>query len=58
MAEHWHTARPMLRLEVESGHTTSTSERVVREIEVHGGVTNWYIDVDNPPQSLPSRSGI
>jgi hypothetical protein len=51
MAEHWHTARPTLRLlEVESGHTTSTSERVVREIEVHGGVTNWYIDVANPPQ--------
>jgi hypothetical protein len=52
LAEHWHTARPTLRLlEVDGGHTTSTSERVVREIEVHGGVTNWYIDVANPPQS-------
>ena len=52
LAEHWHTARPTLRLlEVDGGHTTSTSERVAREIEVHGGVTNWYIDVSNPPQS-------
>jgi hypothetical protein len=53
LAEHWHTARPVLRLlEVDGGHTTSTSERVIREIEVHGGVTNWYIDVSNPPQSF------
>jgi hypothetical protein len=52
LAEHWHTARPMLRLlEVDGGHTTNTSERVVREIEIHGGVTNWYIEVHNPPQS-------
>jgi hypothetical protein len=51
LAEHWHTARPTLRLlEVDSGYTTSTSERVVREIEVHGGVTNWYIEVSSPPQ--------
>ncbi|MCO6458012.1 MAG: DUF4912 domain-containing protein [Pirellulaceae bacterium] len=53
MAEHWHTARPILRLlEVESGTTTSTAERVVRDIEVHGGVKNWYIDVQEPPKSF------
>lgn len=52
LAAYWHTARPVLRLlEVDGGSTTSTSERVVREIEVHGGVTNWYIDVSNPQQS-------
>jgi hypothetical protein len=52
LAEHWHTARPILRLmEVDGGATTSTAERVVREIDVHGGVTNWYIDVPNPPHS-------
>jgi uncharacterized protein len=52
LAAYWHTARPVLRLlEVDGGNTTSTSERVVREMEVHGGVTNWYIDVSNPPQS-------
>lgn len=58
LAEHWHTARPILRLmEVDGGSTTSTAERVVREIDVHGGVTNWYIDVPNPPQSYRADLG-
>lgn len=52
MAEHWHTAQPTLRvLEVETGATTSTAERVVRDITVHGGVKNWYVDVKDPPKS-------
>ena len=53
MCEFWHTARPVLRLlEVDGGSTTSTAERVVREIEVHGGVNNWYLDVTDPPKSF------
>ena len=52
MAEQWHSARPILRLiEVEIGSTTSTAERVVREIPIHGGVNNWYVDVTDPPKS-------
>jgi hypothetical protein len=58
LAEHWHTAFPVLRLlEVDGGHTTSTAERVAREIEVHGGVTNWYIEVHNPPHSYRVELG-
>jgi hypothetical protein len=58
LAEHWHSARPILRLlEVDGGTTTSTSERVVREIDIHGGVTNWYIDVSSPPQSFRVEIG-
>ena len=58
LAEHWHTARPVLRLlEVDGGTTTSTSERVVREIDIHGGVTNWYIDVASPPQRFRTEIG-
>jgi uncharacterized protein len=58
LAEHWHTAHPVLRLlEVDGGSTTSTSERVAREIDVHGGVTNWYIEVSNPPQSFRCELG-
>lgn len=42
----WHTARPILRvLQVDSGMRASPSERVIREIEIHGGVKNWFIDV-------------
>lgn len=52
MAEHWHTAQPTLRImEVETGTTTSTAERVARDITIHGGVKNWYIDVKDPPKS-------
>ena len=52
MAEQWHTAKPALRLiQLDSRGTTSTSERVVREIEIHGGVKTWYIDVQDSPQS-------
>jgi hypothetical protein len=58
LAEHWHTARPVLRLlEVDGGSTTSTSERIVREIDIHGGVTNWYIEVSNPPQAFRVELG-
>jgi len=58
MAEHWHTALPVLRLlEVDGGHTTSTAERLSREIDVHGGVTNWYIEVANPPHSFRVELG-
>jgi uncharacterized protein len=52
MAEHWHSARPILRLiEMEVGGSTSSAERVVRDMEIHGGVNNWYIDVHNPPHA-------
>lgn len=51
MSENWHGAQPTLRLsEIESINTTSTSESVVRDIEIHGGVSNWYIDVVDPPK--------
>src|SRR5207244_10737612 len=40
-----------------SSDLTSTAERVVREIEVHGGVTNWYIEVSSPPQSFRVELG-
>ncbi|MAV38710.1 MAG: DUF4912 domain-containing protein [Planctomycetaceae bacterium] len=52
MAEYWHTAKPTLRVyEVEQQATTSTAEWVARDIEVHGGVNNWYIDVSDPPRT-------
>lgn len=53
MAEHWHTAKPILRLiAVDHGATTSTAERVLRDIPIHAGVQNWYIDVSDPPGSF------
>lgn len=52
MGQDWHTARPVLRLlDVSSPGTTSSAETVVRHIEIHGGVSNWYIDVQDPPRT-------
>jgi hypothetical protein len=49
----WHTARPILRLlDVGAHETTSNSETTVRDIEIHGGCNNWYIDVSTPPRSF------
>jgi hypothetical protein len=53
LGQEWHTAKPILRLlDVSSRDTTSTSETIVRDIEIHGGCNNWYIEVANPPRSF------
>jgi hypothetical protein len=53
LGQEWHTAKPILRLlDVSSQDTTSTSESIVRDIDIHGGCNNWYIDVANPPRSF------
>lgn len=50
MGADWHSAEPVLRLlEVAHGASANTAEQVVRDIPIHGGVNNWYIDVDHPP---------
>ena len=38
-------------MDVSSEDTTSAAERHVRDISIHGGVNNWYIDVLEPPRS-------
>jgi len=46
MGQHWHTSRPVLRLlRIEEAGISSLE----RDIIIHGGVSNWYIDVQNPP---------
>ncbi|HEY7308971.1 MAG TPA: DUF4912 domain-containing protein [Gemmataceae bacterium] len=53
LGQEWHTARPILRLlDVSSSDTTSTAESILRDIDIHGGCNNWYIDVGNPPRSF------
>jgi hypothetical protein len=52
LGQEWHTSKPILRvLDVSSHDTTSAAESVVRDIDIHGGCNNWYIDVGNPPRS-------
>ena len=48
----WHAARPILRLlEVSGSGNATAAESAIRDIEIHGGVNNWYIDVPDPPKS-------
>jgi hypothetical protein len=52
LGQAWHGAKPILRLlDVTTHDTTSTAETVIRDIEIHGGCNNWYLDVQNPPRS-------
>ena len=46
MGPHWHTSQPTLRLFriMEAGASNHD-----RDIVIHGGVSNWYVDVQDPP---------
>jgi hypothetical protein len=58
LGQEWHGAQPMLRvLVVTSGSATTTSERVLREIPIHGGVQNWYVDVQSPARTYRLEIG-
>lgn len=58
MAEQWHTAKPILRvLKASANTTTSAAETIDRDIEIHGGVNNWFIDVRDPPKNFRVEIG-
>ena len=58
LAEHWHTSRPILRIiELPDAGKRSAVERVWKDIAIHGGVSNWYIDVTDPPGSFRAEIG-
>jgi uncharacterized protein len=52
LGQDWHGARPILRVyDVSAQDTTSTAEGIVRDLDIHGGCNNWYIEVTQPPRS-------
>jgi hypothetical protein len=52
LGQDWHGAKPILRVcDVSAQDTTSTAEAIVRDLEIHGGCNNWYIEVSQPPKS-------
>ena len=52
LGQDWHTARPILRVfDVSANDTTSTSEAIVKDIDIHGGCQNWYVEVQQPSKS-------
>ncbi len=46
MGQRWHTSQPTLRVFriMEAG-----TSKLERDITIHGGVSNWYVDVTEPP---------
>ncbi|MFW6124577.1 MAG: DUF4912 domain-containing protein [Pirellulales bacterium] len=58
MGYDWHAAGPVLRVfQVTRDGTTSSAKTVLRDIPIHGGVNNWYIDVDDPPRGFQLEIG-
>jgi hypothetical protein len=58
LGQEWHAARPVLRLlDVSNQHGNSAAEMVLRHIDIHGGVSNWYVDVQDPPRSYRLEIG-
>jgi uncharacterized protein len=52
LGQDWHGAKPILRvIDVTSHEITTGNESPLRDIDIHGGCNNWYIDVANPPRS-------
>ena len=54
MGPHWHTAAPVLRLYKMGVDGTSA---LVRHIPIHGGVSHWYVDVQDPPHEFRLEIG-
>jgi len=53
LGQNWHLARPVLRLwEVRRDGTSHVERLHLRDIEIHGRVNNWYVNVDQPPRSF------
>ena len=59
MGRHWYTADPALRVfYVDRDGPGATGRReLVSEIEIRGGVDNWYVPVDNPPSCFMVELG-
>ena len=48
MGPYWHKAQPVLRLiEITSRGNTNSFEEIAQEIPIHGGTSNWFINVND-----------
>jgi len=58
LSSKWHGAKPVLRVyQAKKGTMASSADHVFRTIEIHGGVSHWYIDVKDPPHSFRVEIG-
>jgi uncharacterized protein len=54
LGQNWHGTRPVLRV---YRVAADGSGEMYREITIHGGVSHWYVDVQNPPQQYRMEIG-
>jgi len=54
MGQRWHTAQPTLRVYRILGAGTASLEK---DITIHGGVSNWYVDVQDPTSTFRMEVG-
>ncbi|MDO5580956.1 MAG: DUF4912 domain-containing protein [Planctomycetia bacterium] len=58
MGHLWHTADPILRLyKIHTDNVGALRQEYITDIQIHGGINNWYIDVDDPPSSFMVEIG-
>lgn len=58
LAEHWHSAVPVLRLsQIADYHASSQPESIIKVVPIHGGVHCWYLEAPNPPSSFRVEIG-
>ena len=54
MGQRWHSAKPTLRVFELKEDNSST---LLKDIVIHGGVNNWYVDVQDPPNDYRMEIG-
>jgi hypothetical protein len=58
LADKWHDAQPTLRvLAIGDDGTECAVDVVYRDVAIHGGVNNWYVDIAEPPGSFRALLG-
>ncbi|MGL6196490.1 MAG: DUF4912 domain-containing protein [Thermoguttaceae bacterium] len=58
MGHSWHTAVPVLRLfRIEADGVNNPRREVIRDIRIHNGANNWYVDVSDPPGTFQVEIG-
>lgn len=58
LGQHWHGARPVLRvLEVLREGAPTAVRKHLRDVAIHGEVNTWYVDVSDPPKTFQFEIG-
>ena len=53
LGQDWYGAKPVLRLvDVTADDAAAATESNIRDVDIHGNVSNWYLDVPTPGRSF------